>query len=142
MSLSSFLVHCLLLQGLLCSSFDAAQMRKMPTDCRNISDIAFLAFYPACDGYSAENLEQCDLLSLAAIDLAVERMNLAAGILPRGSVLRTIPVTSRRLNEHGSNVPNPMDRAIMVRLANNKFVFTLLMYACTCSDTSLATARI
>ena len=128
MSLSSFLVHCLLLQGLLCSSFDAAQMRKMPTDCRNISDIAFLAFYPACaasDGganYNAEILEQCDLLSIAAIDLAVERMNLAADILPRSSVLRTIPVTSSRLNEHSSNVPNPMDRAIMVRLTNNKFV--------------------
>lgn len=74
----------------------SSPMRELPTDCRNISDIAYLSFYPCIRevGFVPERdlLEQCDLLTVAAISLAVETVNGDASILPPGSTLRVISI--------------------------------------------------
>ena len=84
--------------------FAAAQLRNSSANCirrRSNSEIVFLAFYPCSadpsvgkEGFKSEleRLEECDLLSVAAINLAVERIN-DNRILPDGSTLRVIPIS-------------------------------------------------
>ena len=91
-------------------------MRKLPTDCRNISDIAFLSFYPCIREVGSvpelDLLQQCDLLTIAAISLAVETVNEDASILPPGTNLRAIPVEDQRGKSHESG---PGENLITVR---------------------------
>ena len=102
----------------------AVLLRKQPADCQNVTDIAFLAFYPCSLGVGdaasvLEELEQCDLLTPAAINLAVERVNQASGILPDGSTLRVIPVE----HQHLHNTDGKIDKMITV---------SYCMHACIC----------
>ena len=87
----------------------ALLLRRQTTDCRsprNTTEIVFLALYPPCSNEARSSselvrLEQCDLMTEAAIDLAVERINQNPNILPEGATLRVIPV--RFEDEDGAN---------------------------------------
>ena len=95
----------------------SAPMRELPTDCRNISDIAFLSFYPCIREVGSvpdlDLLEQCDLLAIAAISLAVETVNRDTSILPPGSTLRVIPLEDQRGKSQESDLNG--DNMITVR---------------------------
>ena len=87
----------------------ALLLRRRATDCRsprNTTEIVFLALYPPCSNGARSSselvrLEQCDLLTEAAIDLAVERINRSPNILPEGATLRAMPL--RFEDEDGAN---------------------------------------
>lgn len=114
--LLAVIVHGLVQQ--LCPPVGAAQMmRSLAHRCKNVSDVAFLVFYPCAQedaaSYGVERLEQCDLLSLAAIELAVERINANGDVLPEGCKLRTISVESKK--QHDDHEVYPTDKVLMVR---------------------------
>ena len=102
---SHFSLSLLLVALFATGQFAAAQLRNSSANCirrRSNSEIVFLAFYPCSadpsDGTESskselERLEECDLLSVAAINLAVERINDNRSILPDGSTLRVIPIS-------------------------------------------------
>ena len=95
----------------------ALLLRRPATDCRsprNTTEIVFLALYPPCSNEARSSselvrLEQCDLLTETAIDLAVERINQNPNILPESATLRVIPV---RFEDEDS--ANADDKMIMV----------------------------
>ena len=96
-----------------------ALLLRKPAACRNATDIAFLAFYPPCsiEAHSSselERLERCDLLTVAAIDLAVERINQSPSILPEGSTLRVIPIDDGLVDTKDSANVYIDDKMIMV----------------------------
>ena len=102
----------------------AAALLRRSTDCRrNATEIVFLAFYPPCakearSSSELERLEQCDLLTEAAIESAVERINQnPANILPEGATLRVLPI--RFEDEKGANT---YDNMIMVSHQCNRLV--------------------
>lgn len=100
----------------------AALLRKtrMPDCRRNSTEIVLLALYPPCtkEAHSSselEKLEQCDLLTEVAIDLAVERINQNPSILPDGATLRVLPI---RFEDGGYGVNTPDDKMVMVSHQN------------------------
>ena len=119
MLLSSFRVLLVIFYWLAKGQFGSTttQIRKIPSDCRNVSEVVFLTFYPCFMEASSRSelglLEQCDLLTIAAITLASERVNGDASILPAGSTLRVLPIEDRQTKI--SDAVFDDDRMILVR---------------------------
>ena len=71
--------------------------RGVQRECRDIANVTFLTFIPCPQGFSDngtsihEWLDHCDLLTRAAVELAVERVNQNENVL-NNSLLRVTPL--------------------------------------------------